>query len=38
MFESDYYGVYNINICCICDLPTYYRKFTLKYLTMILKM
>ena len=25
-FESDYYGVYFVNILCVCDLPTYYTK------------
>ena len=25
-FESDYCGIYFVNILCVCDLPTYYTK------------
>ena len=34
-FESAYYGFYFIHIWSTCDLPIYYRKFTMKYLTKI---
>ena len=28
---GDYYGIYFVNILCVCDLSTYYTKSTLKY-------
>ena len=29
--EVNYFGIYFVNIICVCDLPTYYPKSTSKY-------